>query len=82
MYVGSLLLSVGDELQIAEGDYRYGSGPVHLLVRQILELREEWGVQWVVLQGLEPPNHAGPWRPRKLQIRVDALKRSLTLRAA
>lgn len=82
MHVGGVLLAAGTEMDIAEGDYRYGQGRVRFLVTTILEVREDWGDTWIVMQGNQCPHHARHWTPRRLQVRVSALKRSMTLSAA
>lgn len=78
MVLGGVLLAAGMEMDIAEGDYHYGRGRVRFLVQHIVAVREDWGETWVVMQGNESPHHAHCWRPRRLQVRVSALKRSLS----
>lgn len=77
MVLGGVLLAAGTEMDIAEGDYRYGQGRVRFQVERIMAVREDWGDTWVVMQGNESPHHAHCWRPRRLQVRISALKRSL-----
>jgi hypothetical protein len=78
MMIGGHFLAAGDELHIAEGDYLYGSGPVRMVLRTVIAVREEWGHEWVVLDGQEKVRNNGPWRYRRLQLKVDALRKSLT----
>jgi len=79
MELGGVLLGAGMELSVAHGDYLYGAGRVRYLIRQVIEVRHEWNCEWVILDGMERPNATAPWRPRRLQVRVSALKRSLAL---
>lgn len=79
MEIGGVLVYAGMQLDIAEGDYLYGAGRVSFLLGRVVEIRREWGISWVILTGAETPPSAPAWRPRRLQVRVEALKRSLAL---
>lgn len=82
MVLGGVLLAAGVELDIANGDYKYGTGRVNFLVKEILEIREEYGERWIVLQGHQRPGRHAGWMPRKIQVKVNALKASMILNAA
>lgn len=75
MHIGGVMIGAGMLLQLEPGDYLRGTRPVSYLIQQVLAVRFEQQSHWVLLDGLERP--PGPWRPRRLQVRVVALKRSL-----
>ncbi len=77
MMIGGVLLGAGMVLEIAQGDYLYGDGRVRFTVETIVGQRRDWDCDWVILTGIEKRPHGGPWRPRRLQVRVSALSRSL-----
>lgn len=78
MILGGALIGSGMVMELHEGDYLYGSGDVRFTVEKLIETREEWGCEWAILSGTEKSPH-GPWRPRRLQVRVTALKTALAL---
>lgn len=78
MLIGGVLLAAGSELKLIPGDY-LGDRPIRFVVEQIIETRTESGAHWVVLIGLEQPSASRPWQPRQVQVRVNALARSLAL---
>lgn len=77
MQLGGVLLASGMVLEFGDGQYLYGDGPVRFTVETVVETREEWGCSWVILTGLEKAPQ-GPWKPRRIQVRVSALKAALT----
>lgn len=77
MELGGVMLAAGMVLEVRPKDYLYGEGLVRLTIAEILEVREEWDCLWVVLTGQEKVPQ-GPWRRRRIQIRVSALKTALT----
>lgn len=81
MELGGVMLAAGMVLEVQAKDYLYGEGLVRLTVGEILEVREDWNCQWVVLTGQEKVPQ-GPWRARRIQIRVSALKTALSLTGA
>jgi hypothetical protein len=77
MQLGGVILGAGMPLNIAEGDYLYGTGDIYLIIKSILSVHEESGTEWVVIDGQEKIRNNGPWRYRKVQVRVSALKKAL-----
>lgn len=81
MELGGVMLAAGTVLQFAPGEYLYGDGQVRFTVEQVVEVREEWGCDWVILTGSEKAPE-GPWRPRRIQVRVSCLKAAMVLTGA
>lgn len=81
MLIGGVILGAGMVLDLEPGDYLYGEGRVRFTLERVVETREDWDTQWVILTGYEKAPH-GPWRARRIQVRVSALKRSLSLLGA
>ncbi len=80
MYLGGVLLGAGMELHIAPGDHANGPQPLQFLLTRVVGTRDGSGGSWVVLEGRERPAGAFTfWRNRRIHVRIDALKRSLTL---
>ncbi len=79
MMIGNVILGAGMVLDIAPGDYLYGDGRVRFTIETIVGTRREWDCDWVILTGIEKRPQDGPWRPRRLQVRVSALARCLAL---
>lgn len=75
--LGGVILGAGMILDIAHGDYMYGHGPVKMILRQVIDVRHEWDQDWVIVDGQEKIDN-GPWRYRRIQVKVKALSRSLT----
>lgn len=82
MEIGGVLVYAGMQLDIAENDYLFGSGRVSFIVGRVEEMRRQWDIDWVIFTGAETPPTAPAWRPRRLQVRVASLKRSLILGVA
>lgn len=78
MQLGGVILGAGMVLEFDPGDYLYGDGRVRFTLAQVLEVRQEWGGDWVVLTGTEKLPQ-GPWRARRVQVRVSALKQALAV---
>ncbi len=81
MRIGGVLLGAGMVLNLQPGDYLYGDQPVRFILSTLVEARYDWDTDWVVLQGTEKAPLGGPWRARRLQVRVSALARALALSA-
>ncbi len=81
MRLDGVLLGAGMVFDIQPGDYLYGEGPVRFTLNTVIEVRHEWGCDWVVLEGMEKRPLGGPWRSRRLQVRVKSLARSQVLSA-
>lgn len=79
MHIGGVILGSGMELSLEPDDYVGGTGRLHYLITRVVALHVEHGAQWVILTGLVRPTPVTPWRSRRLQVRVTALKRSLGL---
>lgn len=79
MKLGGVILGAGMVLDIAHGDYLHGEGRVRFTIERIVGTRFNLDCEWVVLTGVEKRPNGGPWRPRRLQVRVSALSRSLAL---
>lgn len=78
MLLGGVMLGAGMILELYDGDYLYGEGPIRFTVETIVETREEWGCEWVIMTGKEK-KPLGPWRERRVQVRVSALKGALAV---
>jgi hypothetical protein len=81
MQLGGVEVKAGLVLDIAHGDYLYGDGRILLRVATIIEVRDDWDREWVVLDGEQQRHLHGPWSYRRLQIKSEALRRSLVLSA-
>lgn len=81
MELGGVMLAPGMILEVAQKNYLYGNGVIRLTVREIVGVREEWGCNWVILTGQEKVPQ-GPWRSRRIQVKVSALKASLSMTGA
>lgn len=79
MELGGVLLGAGMELNLKAGDYLDGPGIVRFMIEKIVGTRQEHNADWVILVGRELPSATGGWRDRRIQVRVQALKRSLLL---
>lgn len=79
MKLGGVILGAGMVLDLSHGDYLYGDGRVRFTVERIVGTRTEWDCEWVILTGMEKQPQSGPWRSRRLQVRVSALSRCLAL---
>lgn len=75
MLIGGVMLGAGMELRLEPGDYAHGERPVHFVIERIINRTAEW----VSLVGHEQPSATRPWRLCRVNVRVDALKRSLSL---
>lgn len=78
MELGGVILGSGMILKISPGDYLYGDHTIVFMVERILEVRTHEGHSWALLKGLERPGVNNPWRSCRVEVRVSALKRSLT----
>lgn len=78
MYLGGVMLAAGTILHLRHEDYLGGTNCITFMLGQVVEVLEDSGSCWVVLEGCERPTDVTPWRTRRLQVRIDALKRSLT----
>lgn len=74
MLLGGVILGAGMHLNINSGDYLHGDQPISFILRRVVC---RVGPDWVVLDGQQQPTPSTPWRPRRLQVRVDALRRCL-----
>ncbi len=74
MQIGGVLLAPGMVLGLRPQDYLDGTEPIELLVQQILSTNS----QWIVLAGLQRPDAHYGWRPRRVKVKVSALKRSMS----
>lgn len=81
MEIGGILLGAGMMLEVQQGDYQYGEGPVRFTITTVKTVTEDWDGHWVLLEGQEKLPH-GPWRVRHIKVRTTALKRSLITKAA
>lgn len=79
MELGGVMLGSGMILDIADGDHHPGAGRIRFLLQHIRDTRTRAGQLWVTLDGLERPDATTPWRPLRVEVRVDALKRCLAL---
>ncbi len=75
MYIGGVLLAPGMVLGLQPDDYLDGTERIELLVQRILSTD---GDKWIVLAGLQRPDAHYGWRPRRVKVRVRALKRSMS----
>lgn len=75
MHIGGVLIGAGMELDLAPGDYQFGENRIRFLIEQVVDVHRDW----IVVDGTARPTPVLPWQPMRLQIRVDALKQSLTL---
>lgn len=76
MLLGGVILVAGMQLDIDPGDYLHGDQPVSFTVRRVIG---RVGYDWVILDGHQRPTPTTPWRLRRLQVRVAALRRCLAL---
>lgn len=79
MHIGGVLLGAGMELDLTPGDYLHGDSLIRFTIEHIIETRREGDTDWIVMTGMEHPSASTPWRSRRLQVRVAALRRSLQL---
>ena len=77
MKLGGVLLGAGMELTITPADHRMGDGPISFMLHRVVGLCTEQGCDWVVLDGLQRPSPTTTWLPRRLHVRVDALRRAM-----
>lgn len=75
MQLGGVILGAGMQLNINSADYLHGDRPVCLILKRVVCQVGEW----VILEGQQQPTPTTPWRPRRLQVRIAALARSLAL---
>lgn len=75
MHIGGVLLGAGMVLDLKPGDYLNGHVRLRYLIRTIVGLD---GV-WIILDGFERPTASHGWLDRRVRVRQDALKRSLSL---
>jgi hypothetical protein len=82
MVLGGVMLGAGMELRLKPADYLGGATTIHFTIDVIEETYREHGTDWVILYGQQLPSAAAEgWHPRRVQVRVAALKRSLSLMA-
>ncbi len=79
MELGGVIVCAGMEMLLRPGDYREGHSTVSFLIIRVIETRTDDDTDWLVLDGAERPTPTSPWRFRRIQVRISALKRSLSL---
>ena len=70
-------LRPGDELTLRDPDYKFGVGPLSIIVEQILERVTLDGEPWVRVRGLcrRAPTDAGAVREIYVRVRILPLRR-------
>ena len=75
--VGGVVLRCGQHLEVAERDYRYGAGPIHLVVRAVgTVLNDDDDEQWLELH-TDQVMWDRSTSHRLVQVRVSALRAAL-----
>ena len=75
MHIGGVLLGAGMVLSLLPGDYFNGNDRLRFMIGRVVGVD---GV-WVILDGYQRPTPACGWRSRRVRVRIEALKRSLSL---
>lgn len=66
----------GDILQLAEGEYLYGLGPLILRITQVLHVQQVGGRLWLYVRGKSIRREGAPDLDCYILIRLDVLMRS------
>ena len=70
-----LPVAVGDVLELAEEDYRFGVGPLTLRVTALLHVQQLTDGPWLYLRGIPIRWDGRDGEPRQVLVRLAALRR-------
>lgn len=84
MHIGGVLLAAGMELAIAAGDQLDGTVTIRFIIHAVAGTRVTEDGSWLLLDGVQRASATAltVWTPRRVCVRVEALKRCLVLPAA